>query len=260
MSERKSDARAKTVQTIVVCVVFAAFLGLAVASTLSATLRRYRPDIALDFRPSDAVAKARLASLIQERSGFSAARGVEVQLAKEALVRDPTVAVAARVLGMGRAAGGERDAAAEAMTYADALTRRDLPTQVWLIEYHLERGEIPQMLRNFEAAASTSRGAMSVLFPIMVTALNEPEMVGPVADLLSREPWWAASLVRGIAEGNGSTRNAGRLFIELAERGHAPRPDLAVLVVRRLESEGFAADARRLDQLAVKSPARAPVN
>ena len=101
---------------------------------------------------------------------------------------------------------------------------------------------------------------MSVLFPIMVTALNEPRMVDPVADLLSREPWWAASLIRAIAEGNGSTQNTGRLFIELAERGHAPRPDLAVLVVRRLEREGFSGEARRLDRLAVNVPANVSVN
>ena len=251
MVNRSPGSRAKALQALLVSVMFAAFLGLAVASTISGALRRYRPDIALNFRPSDDVAKARLAGLIQDGSGFSAAKGVDVAMAKEALVGDPTTAVAARVIAVDRAAKGDADGAFQAISYADALTRRDLTTQIWLIEYHLRRGEIPLMLRNFEAAASTSRGAMSVLFPIMVTALNDPALIDPMADLLAREPWWAPSMLRALAEGDSSTANTGQLFIELAERGHAPRPDLAQQVVRRLEREGFSNQARRLNELAV---------
>lgn len=256
MLSGKVGARANAVQAVAVCLVLAAFLGFAICSTVSSSVRRYRPDVALDFRPSDAFAKARLAGLIQEQSGFTAANGADVELAQQALLRDSTAAVAARVIGTDRDVNGSEGPAFDAMTYADTLTRRDLATQIWLIQYHLRQGAIADMLQNFEAAASTSTGAMSVLFPMMVTAMNDPQMVEPVADLLAREPWWAPSMVRAIAEGNGSTENTGRLFIELARRGHAPRPDLAVLVVRRLENEGFAAQARELDRLAVSSAAQ----
>src|SRR5688500_9519759 len=125
MIGRKLGARATAIQTFVVCLVLTAFLGFAVASTLSAALRRYRPDIALAFRPADDVAKARLAGLIQERSGFNAEKGVDMQFAKDALLGDATVAVAARVIGTDHAARGDEAAAFRAMSYADALTRRD---------------------------------------------------------------------------------------------------------------------------------------
>lgn len=224
-------------------------LGFSIVAVLSGVTRKYRPDVALSVRPNDAIARAQLANFLQRGSVASTPEAVE-ELTRQTLLRDPTSGVAARVLGEQRAQVGEQLNAATLMNYSDALSRRDLRTQMWLIEYHVRREDIPAVLRHFHAAASTSRGATTLLFPMLATALNDPRLIEPLAESLAHEPWWDDSLLMTIAQQTPSVSNVGHLFLRLAQDGHPPRADITAIAVSRLRKAGQREDAMRLDRLA----------
>lgn len=227
-------------------VILFALLSLALVSTLSASVERQRADVALGVRPADAWAKARLADDIQNHSGFVARPGSDVLLARQSLLRDPTSSLAAKVLAKARTDAAAPDRMELLMRYAHALTRRNLEVQAWFMEDDLRRNDIPGMLREFEAAASTSRAATAVLFPIMVEALDDSRLIDPVATLVARKPWWGPSFLHAVAEGNGSPRSAAALYLRLAQIGDPAPPELTTIVVERLKRSGDAQGAGEL--------------
>jgi hypothetical protein len=231
---------------------------VAVTATLAGVTRRYRPEATLQFRGSDALAQAQVAAKEQldnpRRQDENRLRG----LAIAALQRDPTLAPAVRVLGLIEATKGRTAAAERLMNYSDRVTRRDLPTQLWLIEYNVQRNNIPATLHHFDIAASSSRGATTILFPILVGALDEDHLVQPMAQMLKREPWWGASLLSAMAQETRNTGNVVRLFTTLARQGHSPRRDIIETLVRRLEAQGDRSGAARMRQLMASAPPPQP--
>ena len=242
-----------TPSKIAIALVLLGFLWISITSVIAGVTRKMRPDIAIQFRPADAMAHAQLASRLQLTDYAQDHPETVRRIALFALARDPTLAEATRALGLMSAQEGDMEAASRLMRYADGVTRRDLATQLWLIEQKLRQGDISGMLRHFEAAASTSTSGTSVLFPLMASALDDPAMVEPLAAMLEKEPRWAPSLLRTFADNTASTENVGTLFIELAERGHPVRADIAAVVIERLSKEGKTRQATRLRQLTRES-------
>jgi len=211
---------------------------------LSGSSREYQPYIALRLRPADAFAAAQVAARLDANAVQQQATIEE--LAKVALLRDPTAVEAARAVALERAAQGKSSEAATVAMYASRLSKRDLPTELWLMNYYLDRGDLRRMLQHFDAAASTSTSATAVLFPLMGSALYEPQMIEPLAQLLAKGPAWTPSLLDTLAQGAGPPENDARLFIRLAQLGNPPRDDITERLVQRLQQDGKGALAAQL--------------
>lgn len=223
-----------------------ALLWLTVSLTVASSVRRSRPDIAIRFAPYDSAALAILAHNLQTENpdvrGMIEAAGP----ARAALKRDLTYAVAVRALGFAQESRGQARQAAKLIRYANRLSKRDLLTELWLIEYNVDRGDVPAVLRHFDAAISTSPDAMRTLFPVLINALGDPDLVQPLADMLKRRPWWVASFLNQTALEAKSTANADALFVTLAKAGQPVRRDIVDALAVRIRAEGRAADAERL--------------
>jgi hypothetical protein len=236
-------------------------LGLAwvsVTATVAGITRRYQPALALRVQPFDALANAEMASSLQLDQQIRSDPNELKRLATEALQRDPTLAQAARVIGILDSLAGNVPAAARAMHYSDRLTHRDLATQLWLIEYNVQRNDVPEILRHFDAAASSSEGAMTLLFPILVQALDHADLVAPMADMLKRDPWWSPSLLMAMAQGTTNVDNVADLFTRLAASGHAPRQEIVDVIAQRLIAAGKADVAARLRAATLAPGSSAP--
>ncbi|MFM9977259.1 MAG: hypothetical protein ACKVOP_04350 [Sphingomonadaceae bacterium] len=203
------------------------------ANSIAAMSRETRPEAALRAWAIDATANAQLAAREQILAGGKGDHAMLRALAERSLARSPTNGVAARVLGFVAAQEGDLPAAFGAMRFAHALTRRDLATELWLIEYHVQRDDVPRVLKHFDAAASTSQQAMGTLFPILITAVEDDRLVMPIADTLKRDPWWSQSLLRGMADQSTAPDNVWRLFAELSRSGIAIQGETLGVLRRR---------------------------
>jgi hypothetical protein len=194
----------------------AAVFWFTTAITLSHVIGDRKADLVMAWGFPTADTQADLANdaLLRPRSTARDRRRAG-ELAREALLREPVNAAAARALGLVAVFEGDQPRAARAFHYAESLSRRDLPTQLWLIEESVARDDVPAALRHYDRVLSVSRRSQDTLIPILVQAAAHPHIAAPLARLLSTRPiWWDAFTEKLISD------------------GRAPRSIL--LVVRRL--------------------------
>ncbi|UZK65048.1 tetratricopeptide repeat protein [Sphingomonas sp. M1-B02] len=150
--------------------------------------------------------------------------------ALKALSSDPTNVTAISSLALVRELDGHPRAAAGLMRYAERLSRRDLITQLWWIEYLSRQGDIPGTLKHYDVALRTSNRAPSILFPILVTASADPEIGSPLAALVAQRPVWAEQFVQQLAQSSPDPAPAAHLLGRMASLG-APASDRALVTV-----------------------------
>src|SRR5262249_7177342 len=69
---------------------------------------------------------------------------------------------------------------------SSAISRRSLPTRLWLIQRSVDHGDVAGALENFDIALRTSTAAPDALFPVLATASSDPGLAQPLARLLDR--------------------------------------------------------------------------
>jgi hypothetical protein len=110
-------------------------------------------------------------------------------------------APAARLLGLSKAANGHDDQAKRLLAYAEAMSRRDFPTQLWLIENNVSRGDVVGSLIHYDFALRTYPEAYPLMLPVMAEAANNAAVWRPLLPLLIVRPvWWRAFLQQYIPQ------------------------------------------------------------
>lgn len=169
-------------------------LWIAIGVTLNFSAGARHADFALAWWPWGAEASAARAyelAQVEPQNRNREARLAEAEaLATRALRREPVNVVAARTLGFVAAQRGQETQADQWFRYAHALSRRDVPTEMWTIERSVERGDTREALDHYDHALRTSRAAGDILFPILQVAVEDPAVAGPLGDLLARRPDW----------------------------------------------------------------------
>lgn len=160
--------------------------------SIAGVFRARLPDMALRLAPFDARAQANKAQrALLTRRDPDTVREAHA-LARAALRRDPTAADAAAALGMIFALRNQAEGAERSFAYAQFLTRRDVPTQLWLLERNVQRDDIAGALAHFDIILRTSPPMAATLFPILVNASREPPIAAAINRLLRDKPvWWS---------------------------------------------------------------------
>lgn len=186
---------------ITVVVAFtAAALWTVGAATLSNQLAQRTPELVAAWAGS-AEARGRAAFAIVQRGQSPAELAAARELATAALRREPLNVAAVRTLAVVAALRRDDQRARRLLAYAESLSRRDLPTQLMLIEDSVRRNDIPETLRHYDRALTTSSRTADFLLPILVRATAEPAIAANLAAMVaSRPPWWPAFLDRMSAE------------------------------------------------------------
>lgn len=185
--------------------------------TLSGVQRNALPKVVLEWNSLDAGAQASLAErLVAAGASRDVERREAVRLATAALMRDPTQVKAARSLGMVAAVDGRPEHAERLLAYAESLSRRDVPTQLWFIERKVQTGDVDGILRHYDAVLRTSPTGQDLLFPVLARAVDEPVVFAALKDILARDPPWARAFVN-------------RLLSSTADADHISSLALAVL-------------------------------
>ena len=168
-------------------------LWLSISVTAVNVFRDVQPETALAFWPGDGFALANLAESRLSSDLSAPSREFARSQAARALAAEPTAASAARTL----AAISASDAIARRrFGYARRLSRRDLGTNLYFIEDAVRRNDVPASLEQYDIALRTSQVvARQLLFPILDSALGDPQLTGPIGHLLARGGDWAPEFV-----------------------------------------------------------------
>jgi len=243
------------IAAIVLVAVAAAWLSFAVSA--SSVLRSVRPDLALEFMPIDARAKARSAELeLTATPGDREAVARAGALARSSLGRDPTVVAAWRTLALVEGVGGNANLSARLFNFAESRSRRDLPTQLWMIENRVAANDIDGALDHYDIALRTSSASADVLLPVMISATGQNDMVGPISRLVASDPPWRRQFIGRLVESAPSPANAVAI-IEAFSRAH-PVPDrdlLTFFVTKLVERRAFNEAWRVYGLLTPRAPA-----
>lgn len=189
--------RGQLVRTGTLSVACLALLWLTVSVTVAGVFRAGKPDWALSLR-SDARALAVASQqplMNPARPDGDAAR----RLAQEALARDPTAIDAVTTLGLVAVLRNDLPMAERSFRYAEHLSRRNGQTHVWLIERQVQNNNIDGALTQYDTALRTSNDLRAQLFPILISAVSDPNIAPRVNRLLLTRPNWYADFTAKLA-------------------------------------------------------------
>lgn len=223
---------------------------LSIAVTFANTAASNAPSLALRLWPDHAVAHARLADTLLASGGQAAPAPQPAQIAEaaqqaaEALRRNPTLPGPARILAMQAAIRGDGRQSDRLLDYSAQLSRRDIPTQFWLIEKRVQANDIQGALSHFGIALEVAPSTREILFPVLSSALSHQHLRRPIAELAHRGDAWRSDFLHYVAA-NADPASAGTLFLILAQLGTPPAaPHLQGLIERMVTAGNVAAAAR----------------
>ncbi len=173
---------------------------------------RSYPARALFWAPDHGEAQASAAARLVSADRPDEAR----RLAAAALRRSPLNVVALRSLGLAAEAKGNAPQVIHFMGLANAVSRRDLPTQMWMIGNSVRRGDYPAAVRQFDLAMRSSSRGTDQLIPLLVAASADRRALPPIAGALNTRPDWLG------------------LFFDQLARSNIPAEHVAVLIRGRL--------------------------
>lgn len=170
-------------------------------------------------------------------------------LAQNALRRDPTVISAVTAAALQYDISGDKKRANALFKYSLSLSQRDLTTHLWFIEEATARNDLNSALEHYDASLRTSQTSRAILMPLLVNAVFDESLSGPIATRVAQAPPWASELVSKSVSTAGPTKNLLQFLSALQSKGYAlDRADLAVALDRatnaNLYTEAFKLSGR----------------
>ena len=218
--------------------VLIATAGLAAcAGTLAASLRSRAPVVAHHLAPWDGRLTALAARALLTADADVSARREAAALSRRALLQDPTTVAAASTLGFVRSIDGDAADARRLMRYAERLSRRDLPTEIWAIENAVARGDVARALGHYDTALRASGQAAGLLFPVLATAIDNADVRTSLVGRLADRPLWQGDFLDYAAVNAPDPRAVARLFAAIRPPAVPPSTGAnAALLTRLIDS------------------------
>lgn len=265
MSFRRDLARRSPKEWAVrlVLVVLAGSLGYySLTFTLAQVMVKQNPGLAYRLAPYDGRVTAAYATLLAGPDATPKDRVRADTLAKRALRQDPTAVSAVATLGINADARGDKAVARRYFTYAQKLTRRDLRTQLWMIENAVERGNMPGALHEYDITLRVFPTLDELLYPVLASASSEPAIRTELVKMLASKPMWAESFINFVAGNSPDPQATTALFLRLQRTGISipevarARAVDALIVAKQLDAAWsyYAATHAGVDRRRLRDP------
>lgn len=161
-------------------------------------------------------------------------------LAKQALQQDPMAVAAAATLGVNADLRGDAIAAQRYFFYAQGLSRRDLRTQLWMIEDAVRRGDVAGALRQYDITLRVFPDMAQILYPVLTSASSDPKIRQRLIETLTGKPAWASNFIAYIGDNATDARSNAVLLSGLRRAGVAvPESASAGIVNALLTAKDF---------------------
>lgn len=247
--------RGHLVRVVAIGVVATVVMLVAFRVSVAGVFREANPTFGRAVAPNDAGAGASQAALILSTARDQRSRELARELATQTLQRDPTSVVAFRTLALVADASGDTRQAVRLFSISQRMSYRDRLTHIWLIGEFQRRGDIANMVRQFDLAMRTSRRSWEALLPILATATADRRSVAPLRALLVSKPDWWLSFSETLASRAPDPQTAVALTNGLLDPAiPQERRILVALIARSIDEEQFplawhvyAQARRRLD-------------
>jgi hypothetical protein len=249
---RKANRFLSAIKDIgIVRIVFTLILGIigacyAFALAVSGLTRTQNPQVALTFMPNESTALATKADQLFFANPQKPPRAVQI-LAMAALQEQAINPEALRLLGYYADVQGDTAKAEKLIGMAATLSRREIGSQLWLIESSARQNNTRQTLIHYDVALRTKPEVQTILFPRLLTAIDDREIRVALKPYIRGGNDWAQGFL-GFA--NANSKNLPILVDLIVESGGlrdakaAQSQELGLL--SRLVSEKYFSDARRL--------------
>jgi tetratricopeptide (TPR) repeat protein len=176
-------------------------------SVLAHFLRLKNPELALRFEADSPAALALRAEELLSKAVLNQKQTTKVELiasrlATKSLAQQGVNAIALRVLGNAADAGGRRNEAKTLMQLSERISRREISTQLWLIESSVREGNVSAALAHYDLSLRTTPQIYEFLFPKLSEALVDREIQTAFVQHIRRTPPWLEDfLTYAIAQG-----------------------------------------------------------
>ncbi len=153
------------------------------------------PDFALKLRPQDGGALAARANL-QWTQAAQAGKLVDQTRAAKAALKDAALLPAAlRLAGFGAGVTGDQKKAETLNRLATRVSRRESAAHLWLMEAAVARNDVKAVLARYDMVLRTDATAREKLFPLLATALSDPEIRDAFVPYVREAPNWVIPFV-----------------------------------------------------------------
>lgn len=222
-------------------------LGAAASAAMfsaSFALEPQSPALALKLDPDNP--EAVIAQIEAQRADPGADIGQEDVLAaaRRSIAVLPLNAPAFRLFAGSSATGGEIARFEDQVAMSDRLSRRDLTTQLFLIEAAVERSDIRGALRHYDTAMRISESSRNLLFPVLSSAIKAPEIRAELVPYFDNGAPWVGGFIQHAINATADPRDLVRL---LDAAGGMPEGKFFALLqpqlLNRLVNEGEIAAA-----------------
>ena len=210
------------------------------------SLREHHIELAYEMAPDDARVAAAWASWKYSFGEKISERGPAVAAAKTALRRDATAVQAVATLALDAEADGERSRALALARFAQFLSRRDLRTQLFLLQAAVEANDISTAMTHYDYVLRTSDQGPSLLFPVLRSAIAYPEVRASLIRTLTGSPPWGRLYLYDLADKGPNYDAGGALLIELRKAGVVVPGDVEDRLITRLVERGDIGAAWRV--------------
>lgn len=215
-------------------------LWFVIVVTMAGVFRDRLPALALRFAPYDARAQANAGQrMLQLARGPDRAAPARA-LAAAALRRDATVVDAAALLGLSFALKGDGANAERSFQYASQLSRRNVASQLWLLERDVQRNNVPGALSHFDLVLRTSPAMHALLLPILSSASTEPAIARELNRMLRGRPNWRPDFISALLMQQSNPQALYRVTQGLLRPSEVrEREQLTTLLNRLTEQSAF---------------------
>lgn len=171
---------------------------LAVGHALAWVIQKRSPELAHALAPRTGFITAELSTKVLGAEATVQSQAEAGRLARLALRQDPTAIDAAAVLGIIAQMRGNKTSARARFGYVQALSRRNIPTQLWEIGDAIERNDLPAILTHYDIALRTSPAESPMLYRTLMMMIGDPKFRAELGKTLARKPVWASNFLSYI--------------------------------------------------------------
>lgn len=171
--------------------------GAAMANAAVNMLHTRAPDLALSIDKNDPVALVRSTQL-KLVAGDAQARSDQAVLGvvQRSVARLAINGPAFRLYGLNSATNSDLAAMRAQMRVSDQMERRDVATQLWLIENAVEQNDVNRALRHYDTALRTEESSRALLYPVLTGAMDSALIRERFQPFMETNPPWLESFLR----------------------------------------------------------------